>query len=528
MKKTTTINLNSIVYNIDEDACSRLSDYLDDLRSRLDNDVADEVMEDIEARVGELFSKNMNQYKTVVVMADVERAIETLGDPESFGPASHFDEERRFEGDAGQAGPKRRRKFYRDGDNKILGGVAAGTAVALNWDVTLVRVLFFVCLIASFGWAMLVYILLWCIVPEARTVAQKLEMQGIEPSAQNISDYSQRYQQEDDSCSRPASNSQSAFGTILKVVGGLILIPIFFVFILVAVVVVASLIWCLGMGMVVAFPGVSTFFLVSLAVSGILSMIIPLVYLVWLIAKKLMKDDTHLKRSVFVTWLFVWLLSLVTASGLTMYAATHMSRDDIEHLFESGGENHNGFHFYVDGEDEADDDNLISEVRCDSMPFHTINVEGSVDMEMVSDSVWFVEVKANGNRLRDVETMVSDEGELTIRFVNQKNRTAHTVIHYAAPVKVMNFRNGTAAEVDDFVTEDTLHVNCKNGTALDMSGCKVKTLFLDARNGSAVEIDGEAENVAVVAKNGAAVDIHKLKVSGSVVKEVDIASDLRK
>lgn len=525
MKKTTTINLNSIVYNIDEDACSRLSDYLDDLRSRLDNDVADEVMEDIEARVGELFSKNMNQYKTVVVMADVERVIDTLGDPESFGPASHFDEEKRFDDEMSQTGPKRRRKFYRDADNKILGGIAAGTAVALNWDVTLVRVLFFVCLLASFGWAMLVYILLWCIVPEARTVAQKLEMQGIEPSAQNISDYSQRYQQEDDSCSRPAGNNQSAFGTILKVMGGLILIPIFFVFILVAVVVVASLIWCLGMGMVVAFPGVSTFFLVSLAVSGILSMIIPLVYLVWLIAKKLMKDDTHIKRSVFVTWLFVWLLSLVTASGLTMYAATHMSREDIKNLFEANGGNHKSFGIHVD---DDDDDDMMCEVRCDSIPFHTINVEGAVDMDMVSDSVWFVEVKADGDRLRNVETLVTDDGELTIRFVNQKNHTAHAVIHYAAPIKVLNFRNGMAADVNDMIAEDTLYVNCKNGTALEMSDCKVGTLFLDARNGSAVEIDGEAENVAVVAKKGAAVDIHKLKVSGRVVKEVDIASDIRK
>ena len=523
MKKTTTINLNSIVYNIDEDACSRLSDYLDDLRSRLDNDLADEVMEDIEARVGELFSKNLNQYKTVVEVADVESAIKTLGDPESFGPASHA-EEKTFGDEPSQAGSKKRRKFYRDGENKILGGVAAGTAVALNWDVTLVRVLFFVCLLASFGWAMLVYILLWCIVPEARTVAQKLEMQGIEPSAQNISDYSQRYQQDDSYCSRPC-NSQSAFGTILKVVGALILIPILFVFILVAVVVVASLIWCLGMGMVVAFPGVSTFFLVALSVSGILSIIIPLVYLVWLITKKLMKEDTHIKKNVFATWLFVWLLSLVTASGLTMYAATHMSREDIKNLFEANGGNHKSFGIHVD---DDDDDDMMCEVRCDSVPFHTINVEGTVDMDMVSDSVWFVEVKADGDRLRNVETLVTDDGELTIRFVNQKNRTAHTVIHYAAPVKVMNFRNGTAAEVDNFVTEDTLHVNCKNGTALDMSGCKVKTLFLDARNGSAVEIDGEAENVAVVAKKGAAVDIHKLKVSGRVVKEVDIASDIRK
>lgn len=524
MKKTTTINLNSIVYNIDEDACCRLGDYLDDLRSRLDNDLADEVMEDIEARVGELFSKNLNQYKTVVEVADVESAIKTLGDPESFGPASHA-EEKTFGDEPSQAGSKKRRKFYRDGENKILGGIAAGTAVALNWDVTLVRVLFFVCLLASFGWAMLVYILLWCIVPEARTVAQKLEMQGIEPSAQNISDYSQRYQQDDSYCSRPC-NSQSAFGTILKVVGALILIPILFVFILVAVVVVASLIWCLGMGMVVAFPGISTFFLVALSVSGILSIIIPLVYLVWLIAKKLMKEDTHIKKNVFATWLFVWLLSLVTASGLTMYAATHMGREDIKNLFEANGGNHKGFGIYVD---DDDDDDMMCEVRCDSIPFHTINVDGgAVDMDMVCDSVWFVEVKTKGDRLRNVETLVTDDGELTIRFVNQKNHTAHAVIHYAAPIKVLNFKNGTAAEVNGMAVEDTLFVNCKNGTALEMSDCKVGTLFLDARNGSAVEIDGEAGNAFIVAKHGAAVDIHNLNVVGNVAKEVDMSSNLQK
>ena len=238
-----------------------------------------------------------------------------------------------------------------------------------------------------------------------------------------------------------------------------------------------------------------------------------------------MKEDTHIKKNVFATWLFVWLLSLVTASGLTMYAATHMGREDIKNLFEANGGNHKGFGIHVD---DDDDDDMMCEVRCDSVPFHTINVEGTVDMDMVSDSVWFVEVKADGDRLRNVETLVTDDGELTIRFVNQKNHTAHAVIHYAAPIKVLNFRNGTAADVNDMIAEDTLYVNCKNGTALEMSDCKVGNLYLDARNGSAVEIDGEAENVSVVAKNGAAVDIHRLKVSGRVVKEVDIASDIRK
>jgi len=518
MKKTTTINLNSVVYNIDEDAYDRLNSYLDDLRSRLDKDVADEVMEDIEARVGELFSKNMNQYKTVAEMADVERVIETLGDPESFGPASKEQESTKNQMNGELGGCKIRRKFYRDGENKVLGGVASGVAAALNWDVTLVRVLFFVCLLVSFGWATLVYILLWIIVPEARTVAQKLEMQGIDPSAQNISDYSQRYPQRDAYAN--SGNNGSVLGTILKILGALILIPIIVLLLVIAFAIIVAILYVFGTG-VSLIPGIMSVVIVALTICGIAGLAIPIAYIVWLIVKKVKKEDTTLSRKVFVTWLIVWLFALVAGIGLSVYAATDISGEDVKNFLRHFEDQHISCIY----EDE-DDDNMISEVRCDSMVYNGINVEGAVHLDMVMDTVWFVEVKANGERLRNVNTTVED-GELTVSFKNHKNHTAYVVVHTAKPVKYMNFKNGTAAEVND-LTADTLYLSCKNGSALDMENCNVEELSVDARNGAAVEIDGNAKNVKVVAKNGAAVDISGLKTSGRVVKEADIASNVQK
>jgi len=369
MKKTTTINLNSVVYHIDEDAYDRLNSYLDDLRSRLDKDVADEVMEDIEARVGELFSKNLNQYKTVVEMDDVERVIETLGDPESFGPATTNEQEStRNQSNSGVGDRKMRRKFYRDGENKVLGGVASGVAAALNWDVTLVRVLFFVCLLASFGWATLVYILLWCIVPEARTVAQKLEMQGIDPSAQNISDYSQRYPQRD--AYTNSGNNGSVLGTILKILGALILIPIIVLFLVIAFAVIVGILFVIGTGISMV-PGMMSVVIVALTLCVLAGLTIPIVYIIWLIVKKIKKEDTTLSRKVFVTWLIVWLLSLAAGTGLSVYAVTNISGEDVNNFFQRFKDEHIS---YVN-EDE-DDDNMISEVRCDSMEYNVINVEG--------------------------------------------------------------------------------------------------------------------------------------------------------
>ncbi len=82
------------------------------------------------------------------------------------------------------------KRLLRDVDDKKIAGVCSGLSAYLNIDVTLIRVLFFVGLWGG-GFTFLLYIILWIVMPQARTVADKLRMRGIAVTAENIKNYSQ-------------------------------------------------------------------------------------------------------------------------------------------------------------------------------------------------------------------------------------------------------------------------------------------------------------------------------------------------
>lgn len=77
------------------------------------------------------------------------------------------------------------RKMYRDSGNKVLGGVAAGVAAFFGTEASLIRVLFIVFAIIG-GAGILVYIILWIALPEAKSITEKMEMQGEPVTLSNI------------------------------------------------------------------------------------------------------------------------------------------------------------------------------------------------------------------------------------------------------------------------------------------------------------------------------------------------------
>ena len=89
MKETRTINLNGLVYHIDYDAYQLLYDYIQDIEMRLPIDDRKEIIEDIEARVAELFQKALFAKNTQVITIQMVQAIQAqLGEPAAFGPNS--------------------------------------------------------------------------------------------------------------------------------------------------------------------------------------------------------------------------------------------------------------------------------------------------------------------------------------------------------------------------------------------------------------------------------------------------------
>ncbi|MGB3616659.1 MAG: DUF2807 domain-containing protein, partial [Catalinimonas sp.] len=80
---------------------------------------------------------------------------------------------------------ERVKRFYRDPDEKVLGGVASGTAAYFGTDVVVVRVLFLLSLFLG-GFGFVLYLVLWAITPEAKTHTEKIRMRGEPVTLSNI------------------------------------------------------------------------------------------------------------------------------------------------------------------------------------------------------------------------------------------------------------------------------------------------------------------------------------------------------
>lgn len=185
MKKTVTVNISGIAFTIDEDAHDKLSHYLNTIRSYFSaSEGRDEIMADIESRIAEMLQAKVSEKKQVISIADIEEVIAVMGKPEQFAGE---DSAEKAEEKPGLASSERRTKrIFRDPDDKVLGGVCSGLAHYFGFDPLWLRIAFAVVFFAGFGSGLLVYILLWIIIPKAGTTSEKLEMKGESVNVSNI------------------------------------------------------------------------------------------------------------------------------------------------------------------------------------------------------------------------------------------------------------------------------------------------------------------------------------------------------
>ncbi len=180
MNKTLTINLAGLVFNIEENAYQLLKDYLLAIKNQFNNEEGcDEIVADIEARMAELLKAKTHASKQVLVDEDIHTAINIMGKPTDFEDT--FTEEKQHNTTTAQPGnnyyKSKTRRVFRDADNKMLGGVCSGIASYFETDPLWIR-LALIILFFGFGTGLLLYIILWIIIPEAKTTAEKLEMRG--------------------------------------------------------------------------------------------------------------------------------------------------------------------------------------------------------------------------------------------------------------------------------------------------------------------------------------------------------------
>jgi phage shock protein PspC (stress-responsive transcriptional regulator) len=185
MNKTININLGGFFFHIDEEAYQKLRRYLASISKSLSEDPQgkNEIIADIEARISELLSEKITDARQVVNEGDIEDVIVIMGQPEDYAEAEEAYSDASYSYTRNKASGK---KLFRDGDDKFLGGVASGIAHYFNIDTIWVRLLFLITTLGGVGIGILVYIILWILLPEAKTTAEKLQMEGEPVNIDNI------------------------------------------------------------------------------------------------------------------------------------------------------------------------------------------------------------------------------------------------------------------------------------------------------------------------------------------------------
>ena len=252
MNKTININISGTVFNVDEDAYDLLFKYLESIKryfSKIDGD--GEIVADIESRIAENFLSSISNLNNSISISDVRNVIKVMGTLDDFKEIyedvdneekPYSSEEKKtkrlfrnindkvmggvasgisnyfkidplitriifitmaFFGGFGllayiicwigiPAGNDSesiiRKRYYRDSEEKVLGGVAMGVANYFSVDVSLVRILFLISIFFG-GFGVLIYFILWFITPEATTVGEKMSMKGYSVTLENIEKY---------------------------------------------------------------------------------------------------------------------------------------------------------------------------------------------------------------------------------------------------------------------------------------------------------------------------------------------------
>ncbi len=205
MKKNITINLCGRLFQIDEDAYELLQQYINSLRSSFGKqEGGDEIVDDIEARIAELFDELRQQGIEAITIEHVKDIITRIGKPEELtgeepagkdenseeSKGSSWEEQARSAGQKIYENVRERtagKKLYRNPKDKMLAGVLSGIAVYTNTDPIIWRlliVLFTMC----YGVGLFIYIVLALVIPEAKTPEQLLQMEGKDVTPQNLAD----------------------------------------------------------------------------------------------------------------------------------------------------------------------------------------------------------------------------------------------------------------------------------------------------------------------------------------------------
>jgi phage shock protein PspC (stress-responsive transcriptional regulator) len=351
MNQTLTVNISGMVFHIEVDAYDTLKNYLNKIKSYFNNsEEREEIMLDIESRIAELFSSMMSEKNQVITATDVEQVISVMGKPEQY-ISEDEEQTQEFTNESNVKGDK---KLFRNPDERMLGGVCSGLGAYIGVDTVWVRLFFVAALLLGFGF--LTYIILWIVMPEAKTASDKLKMKGEPINIQNIG---KKFEEEANKVSdnlknvdtnkfskKAGSVLESIFGALAtiftgvfnivgKVIGvAFLILGTFMLVVLLGMLFGSKTIFSITSDGVFSFEAHEFFNLIFvsqdqyyLAILGVLLLIgIPILTLIYLAIKLLFKIKLHYSVGLTMSILFVIGMSICALVGIKM--GTELSSDE--------------------------------------------------------------------------------------------------------------------------------------------------------------------------------------------------------
>jgi phage shock protein PspC (stress-responsive transcriptional regulator) len=236
MNKTTSINIGGKNFFIEDEAFEKLNSYLITIKSHFSQyPGSQEIVDDMENRIAEKFSENAkNDPQAVVTLANVNHLISELGTVEDFSSEEGVGRKSGEKTSKESIAPKR---LMRDPDDKIIAGVCSGLGAYFGIDPLIFRLISGLLLFAG-GSIVPLYILLWLIMPEAKTPTEKMQMRGeplnmgslrdtikerAEEFKQHVNkhapDVKEKAQTMGQEAVTTAKRSGSAFGNVIRILG---------------------------------------------------------------------------------------------------------------------------------------------------------------------------------------------------------------------------------------------------------------------------------------------------------------------
>ncbi len=331
MNKTIIININGIVFHIEEDAYEVLRTYMTEVKRHFAySPDSDEIVTDIENRLAEMFTERLNtDFKQVIVLADVNFVTAKMGNVNDF--SMEEDEPSPIR----NAQHRNGKKLFRDTDDRIISGVCAGIGHYFGVEPRWIRLAALVLLIVTMGSVLPVYIILWIVVPKAITRADKMAMKG-EPI--NIQNFKKNFDEEIEGLktgfnraqheARPAMNQVGKFigsagKMLIKFIGAFIsFIGIIMLFALTVSLIVFLGYWNSNHLDQFPFNVVNPGYKSVLALSAFILLFIPIAALV-MFAIRVTFARFAVSKTVYFTMLVVWLAGL----GMGIYHASRIGSD---------------------------------------------------------------------------------------------------------------------------------------------------------------------------------------------------------